>query len=381
MRGPPGIVVARYRGGVGGTAGEGSVSVGFGIVGSGLMAGVYANALADDTRNTRFVGVAVGTRAPALAEKYGVEHIGGFEEMLARPDVDAVVLATPHSAHLPEALAAARAGKHIFLEKPMGLNVGECRQMIDAARAAGVQITVGQVTRRMEAPRLAHEMVAAGEIGDVRMIESWRGQAGGTGLGPDHWAADPHEGGAFLDWGSHGCDVVRWFAGSEAALAFGQQTEFDPANQVQSSTMAQFTFRNGVMAHIWMTYELPHAALGTRARYLVVGSKAALDIAAYGQVKRSRDDGGWDVVYQSDDFHGPDAGWGYPSAYMRQAFARQVQDLTNAIADGIADGGVGRGRPESNRDGRGRDEVRGNRSDRDVAPRRSQLTVRTRATP
>jgi UDP-N-acetyl-2-amino-2-deoxyglucuronate dehydrogenase len=310
------------------------VSVGFGIVGSGLMAGVYANALADDTRNTRFVGVTVGRRAPGLAGKYGVEHIASFEEMLARRDIDAVVLATPHSAHLPETLAAAKAGKHIFLEKPMALNKAECRQMIDAAAAAGVKITVGQVTRRMEASRFARAMIDSGEIGDVRMIQTWRGQAGGTGLAPGTWATDPNEGGAFLDWGSHGCDIVRWYAGADPVLAFGQQTEFDPKNQVQSSSMVQFTFGNGVMAHIWMTYELPHAALGTRARYLVVGSRAILDIAAYGQVKRSREDGGWDVVFQSDDFHGPDAGWGYPSAYMRQAFARQVQDLTNAIADG-----------------------------------------------
>jgi predicted dehydrogenase len=310
------------------------VSVGYGIVGSGLMAGVYANALQEDTKNTRFVGVAVGKRAPGLAQKYGVEHIASFEDMLARPDVDAVVLATPHSAHLPETLAAAKAGKHIFLEKPMGLDTAECRRMIDAANAAGVQMTVGQVTRRMEAPRLAKQMVDAGEIGDVRMIQTWRGQAGGTGLGGDHWAADRGEGGAFLDWGPHGCDITRWFSGSEPVLAFGQMTEFDPANQWQSSTMAQFTFANGAMAHVWMTYELPQAALGTRARYLIVGSKGILDIAAYGQIKRSRDDGGWDVAHQSDDFKGADAGWGYPSPYMRQAFARQVQDHANAIANG-----------------------------------------------
>jgi predicted dehydrogenase len=310
------------------------VSVGFGIVGSGLMAGVYANALTDDTTKTRFVGVTVGTRASGLAAKYGVEHIATFEEMLARPEVDAVILATPHSAHLPETLAAARAGKHIFLEKPMGLNTAECRQMIDAAQAAKVQFTVGQVTRRMEASRVARSMIDSGEVGDIRMLQTWRGQANGTGLPADHWAADPKEGGAFLDWGSHGCDIVRWYAGAEPTLAFGLQTEYDTANQPQSSTMVQFTFANGVMGHIWMTYELPQAALGTRARYVVIGSKAILDIAAYGQVKRSREDGGWDVVYQSEDFHGPDAGWGYPSAYMRQAFARQVQDLTNAIAGG-----------------------------------------------
>ena len=310
------------------------MSVGFGIVGSGLMAGVYANALKDDTHNTRFVGIAVGSRAPGLAAQYGVEHVPSFEAMLERPEVDAVVLATPHSAHLPETLAAAKAGKHVFLEKPMGLDKAECRQMIDACRAAGVQLSVGQVTRRMEASRVARRMIDDGKIGDVRMIQTWRGMTGGLPFPAGAWALDPKEGGPFLDWGSHGCDVVRWYAGSEPVLAFGQYAKYDSSEKVQPSAMAQFTFANGVMGHIWMTYELPHASLGTRARYVVVGSKAILDVAAYGQVKRSREDGGWDVVYQSPDFAGPDAGWGYPSGYMRDGFARQVQDFTDAIAEG-----------------------------------------------
>lgn len=339
------------------------MSVGFGIVGSGLMAGVYANALSDDTRNTRFVGVAVGSRAPALAAKYGVEHIGSFEDMLARPDIDAVVLATPHSAHLPETLAAAAAGKHIFLEKPMALNKAECRAMIEAARAAGVVLTVGQVTRRMEAPRIAKQMIDAGEIGDVRMIQVWRGIDGGLArsLGEGSWALDPHEGGPFLDWGSHGCDVVRWYAGGEPTLAFGVSKGFDSETPLDETTMAQLVFDNGVFAHIWMTYELPHAVLGTRARYLLVGSRAILDLHAYGQLRMSTGPeggrseatwgvpttptvsgaasalataAGWRTVYQSDDWVDPDAGWGYPSPYMRQAFARQVQDFTDSIISG-----------------------------------------------
>ena len=88
-----------------------------------------------------------------------------------------------------------------------------------------------------------------------------------------------------------------------------------------------------------LTYELPHAALGTRARYLIVGSKAALDIAAYGQVKRSRDDGGWDVVYQSDDFHGPDAGWGY------EKFTRRAIDWATVAVAAVRRGDGSRVRP------------------------------------
>jgi predicted dehydrogenase len=207
--------------------------------------------------------------------------------------------------------------------------------MIAACREAGVLLTVGQVTRRMEAARVARQMIDAGEIGDIRMVQTWRGLSGGLSafFSEGAWPLDPREGGAFLDWGSHGCDVVRWLAGADPVLAFGQYGRYDPVERVLPSAMAQFTFANGAMGHIWMTYELPHAALGARGRYVVVGSRAILDIAAYGQVKRSREDGGWDVVYESPDYAGPDAGWGYPSGYMRDAFARQIQDLTDAIAD------------------------------------------------
>ena len=129
-----------------------SVSVGFGIVGSGLMAGIYANCLAEDTTDTRLVAIAVGSRAPGLANKFGVEAEPSLEALLARADVEAVVIATPHSAHLPETLMAARAGKHVFLEKPMALDKAECRQMIEACLAAGVRLSVGKITRRLGAP-------------------------------------------------------------------------------------------------------------------------------------------------------------------------------------------------------------------------------------
>jgi 1,5-anhydro-D-fructose reductase (1,5-anhydro-D-mannitol-forming) len=299
------------------------------------MAGIYAACLLEDTRDLRLVGIAGGSRAPGLAAQHGVEAVSSVEALLARPDVDAVVIATPHSLHLPQALAAAAAGKHVFLEKPMALNVAECREMIEACRAAGVLLTVGQITRRLEAPRVARQLIDEGGIGSVRMIQVWRTLAGGLPFPAGAWPLDPNEGGPFLDWGSHGCDIVRWYAGAEAATAFGHSTRYDPTAQVEPSAMVQFTFANDVMAHIWMSYEVPHAVLGGRARYLVVGSEAMLEIHAYGQVSRSRDDG-WETVYQSDDWESPDAAWGYPNRYIREGFARQVQEFGDAIAGGAS---------------------------------------------
>jgi predicted dehydrogenase len=310
-----------------------AVSIGFGIVGSGLMAGIYATCLTEDTTDTRLVAVAGGSRAPSLASQFGVDVEESVEALLARGDVDAVVIATPHSAHLPQTLMAARAGKHVFLEKPMALDKTECRQMIEACRAAGVRLSIGKITRRLGAPLEAKRLIDAGEIGDVRMIQVWRALSGGLQLPEGSWALDPKEGGAFLDWGSHGCDIVRWYAGAEPVLAFAQYARYDPAELLQSTAFVQFSFANGVLAHIWMTHDLPHAVMGGRAKYTVVGSKATLDIHAYGQVSKSTPDG-WDVVYRSPDWVSADEAWGYPSRYIRDGFARQVQDFADAIAEG-----------------------------------------------
>jgi predicted dehydrogenase len=221
----------------------------------------------------------------------------------------------------------------VFLEKPMALTTDECRQIIEACRTAGVLLTVGQVTRRLEAPMVARRMIDDGAVGAVRMIQVWRALAGGLPFPAGAWPLDPKEGGPFLDWGAHGCDIVRWYAGAEATTAFGHSARYDPSAQVEPSAMVQFTFGNGVMAHVWMSYEVPHAILGGRARYLVVGSRATLEVHAYGQVNRSREDG-WETVYQSADWVSPDAPWGYPSRYIREGFARQVQEFGDAIAGG-----------------------------------------------
>ncbi len=110
--------------------------IGFGIIGSGNMARVYADALATQVTGGRLTAIALGTRAESLASEFGVATEPSAESLAARPDVDVVVIATPHSTHLPLALEVAAAGKHVYLEKPMALDVAECDQIIDACNRA-----------------------------------------------------------------------------------------------------------------------------------------------------------------------------------------------------------------------------------------------------
>lgn len=216
----------------------------------------------------------------------------------------------------------------------MALSSAVCCRMMKACQDAQVLLTVGHVTRWMEALQVARSLIDDGSVGDVRIIQTWRLMAGGLPFPEGSWALDPTESGPFLDWGSHGCDTVRWLAGADALRCFDQSTGFGADQRLQPSTMAQITFANGVMAQIWMTYELPDVALGSRARYVVVGSRATLDISAFGQVLRSREDGGWDSVYRSAEFDRMRPVWGYPSECLREAFVRQIGDLTGAVMEG-----------------------------------------------
>ena len=116
--------------------------LGLGIVGSGYMGRTYAECVARYNRGARLIAVAGGTRAPALASDYGVDAEPSVEALLSRSDISAVIITSPQSAHCEQTVAAARHGKHVLVEKPMATSTAECRQMIDACRAAGVELSV-----------------------------------------------------------------------------------------------------------------------------------------------------------------------------------------------------------------------------------------------
>ena len=111
--------------------------LGIGLLGSGYMGMTYAECIARFNSRTRLAAVSGGTRAPGLAEKYGVAFEPTYEGLLARPDVQAVLIATPHSVHRAQVEAAAAAGKHVLVEKPMATSVADCTAMIEACRQAG----------------------------------------------------------------------------------------------------------------------------------------------------------------------------------------------------------------------------------------------------
>jgi predicted dehydrogenase len=301
---------------------------GFGIVGSGYMGRTYAACLTRMGTGGRLVAITMGTRAEALAAEFGCDVEPSLDSLLKRPDVDAVILATPHSAHLPETLAAASAGKHVYVEKPMALNTAECDAMIAACGKAGVKLAVNKVLHFREAATAAKRLIDEGAIGDVRMITARYTYVGS--LHPDKpWTMERSEGAPFLDWGAHCCDLLRWYTESEPVLAYAHYAGYLEPPYLQT-VMAEYSFRSGAMAQVWLSFELPAPGLLPADTYLIVGSTAMIELETFGQVKLGRGET-WEVVAEQPQFDFIND----PMSPKRlKGFAAQVKDFADAIVEG-----------------------------------------------
>jgi predicted dehydrogenase len=198
-------------------------SLGVGIIGAGSFGEQHAQAIAalDDLR----LVAATRTNPAALAEftaRYGGRGYTDYHALLADPAVEAVVIATPHHLHTGAVEAAAQAGKHILLEKPMAPTLAECDRILAAADQAGVTLMLGHTSQFAPAYQLAKQMLAAGELGDIvlgvsTMSKFW--------FEPNRrdWHLDRQTGGGmWLTAGIHCLDRLTWLVGSPVARVSAQ---------------------------------------------------------------------------------------------------------------------------------------------------------------
>jgi len=192
-----------------------------GIVGLGRWGRALVNAVAGKSGNTsddiRFMRAATRTRAGAeeFCRERQIVLADSYDEILHAPDIDAVVLATPHSQHEAQALAAITAGKHVFVEKPLTLDLNSALVVADAARKAGLVLAVG-FTRRFH-PSVAELRLRAhdGRLGSIVAMVAQHTTSTVQFIAPDNWRASAEEapGGAFTAVGVHSLDNMIEFAG------------------------------------------------------------------------------------------------------------------------------------------------------------------------
>ncbi|HSK98012.1 MAG TPA: Gfo/Idh/MocA family oxidoreductase [Euzebyales bacterium] len=190
--------------------------VGLAVIGLGWWGGVLATAIGanEDTELVSCFARNPDARQ-AFADKHGGRPADSFEAILSDPAVDGVVLATPHSTHAQQIAAAAAAGRHVFVEKPMTLSVAEARDSVAAARSAGVILQVGHNKRRQAGNRWLHTELAAGTLGQLQSIEANVSAPMAFKPGLPAWRQDASElpAGGMTPLGVHMIDTILHLGG------------------------------------------------------------------------------------------------------------------------------------------------------------------------
>ncbi|MEN6644703.1 MAG: Gfo/Idh/MocA family oxidoreductase, partial [Armatimonadia bacterium] len=186
--------------------------LGIGFIGCGGIHNAHAPHLVDN--DEAYIACAMDVNADAAkahCEKYGTKRwTTSVDELLATPEVDAVIICTPTGLHKDLVLKAAAAGKNIFCEKPMAMNVADCEIMDKAARDAGVVLQIGFVRHFCNEWLKLRELIQSGIIGRPVV---WRSVSGGSGA-PTPWFFNKELGGGpFIDGAVHSYDWARYIFG------------------------------------------------------------------------------------------------------------------------------------------------------------------------
>src|SRR5437870_6935293 len=232
---------------------------GFAIVGCGMIAGFHLKALAE-IEGARVV--AVVDSVPAALERFAAKHelrcdlYGSLAPALARRDVDIVIVSTPSGAHMESAVAAAQAGKHVVVEKPLEITLERCDRIIEACQKGGVQLCTIFPSRFADANRALKAAVDAGRFGRLTLGETtckwWRTQAyydkgGWRGT----WALDG--GGALMNQAIHNVDLLLWMMGPATHVSGFTSTLAHERIEVEDTAVACIRFKSGALGVIEAT--------------------------------------------------------------------------------------------------------------------------------
>ena len=325
--------------------------VGFAIVGCGMIARFHARALAEvpDARLVALVSRSEAS-ARAMTGQLGLDcaiatHL---DAVLARPDVQAVIVTTPSGAHLGPALAAARAGKHVVVEKPLEITTARCDQIIDACDRHGVKLCTIFPSRFGDANQALKSAVEAGRFGRLTLGETtckwWRPQSYYDEGG---WKGTKalDGGGALMNQAIHNVDLLLWMMGPVTHVSGFTATLAHERIEVEDTAVACLRFANGALGVIQATTSVHPGLPKTIA---VHGDKGTVVIEQDDVLR-------WELTPEAPEDRvirehfaektGASGGSSNPAAISHIGHARQLADFVRAIQSNTAplvDGREGR---------------------------------------
>src|SRR5690606_33647662 len=224
----------------------------FALIGAGNIAKIYVAACAEipDAQITVVCSRTAQT-GQALAAQCQAEWVADYRAAVQREDVDAVIVATPSGTHADVAIAAARAHKHLLVEKPLDVTLLRVDAIIDAAEQAGVILACVFPLRFAEGPRRAKAAVEAGRLGRLTLadvyVKWYRPQSYYDGSWRGTWEFDG--GGALMNQAIHNIDLVQWLAGPVERVQ-GQVSTLAHKMETEDTASAVITYANGALGVI-----------------------------------------------------------------------------------------------------------------------------------
>jgi predicted dehydrogenase len=242
--------------------------LGFGFVGAGEIAVASAEALRGADHG--FLARVYDTRADLagdLATRYGGKSADSLEALLGDPAVQAVYICAPHHLHTSIAMQAAAAGKHVFVEKPLGVSPADAEAIVEACRSAGVACGVPFVVRYAPAYREAHRLARSGAIGEITGFRvSFRGDkpasywsGGYSGRATSDWRQSKATagGGVMIMNTIHDLDAVLWIAGLAVTHVEGATANTGSPGEVEDYALAILGCEGGAMGSLEALAALP----------------------------------------------------------------------------------------------------------------------------
>lgn len=314
--------------------------LGFGIIGLGLIADFHARAIAE-AAGAKLVAVCGrdAGKARAFAANYGenIFSTNDLSALLARPDVEAVCIATPSGAHLEPTLAAARAGKHIVIEKPIEITLARMDELLAGVAATGVKLMPIFQARFGAGARTVKAAVNAGRLGRLSLASAYVKWQRTPAYYADSWhgtfALDG--GGALINQAIHAIDLLQWFAGLPTEIFSWNTRRVHTGIEVEDTAVATLRYADGALG----TIEATTAAFPGWARRIELCGENGSIVLEDDRIIR------WDfripqlgdeaiLSAKADD--SMRSGAGSPGAMSHQGHLRQIENLVAAIREGAS---------------------------------------------
>jgi inositol 2-dehydrogenase len=304
---------------------ETTMTIRMGLIGAGRMGATFAHHLINSIAEADLLAIADahGKTAGEVAARYGVESTyNDYYRLLERPDIDAVVIASPTNTHAEIIQAAARAGKHIFCEKPLALTMEDCDAAIAAVKAAGINLQLGFMRRFDAGYVAAKRKIEEGLIGKPVMFKSTGRDPKRTSL---EFARRENSGGLIADMAAHDFDLGRWLMGSEVQRVYSEggclvYPELQDVGDIDNAVV-NLRFASGAIGNVDVSR---NAVYGYDIRTEVLGSEGGLMISKIRQTPilvMTRDGVTHDTVP-------------YFMERFGEAYAAEIRDFVACILEG-----------------------------------------------